>query len=277
MTNVDVEAPFLEKLIVGEGTAAEPIHNIVFKGIEFTGATWLFPSGPDGFAEIQANYMVTGSDGWARQGLGDLVPEGGKPYGAWTKTPGNISFSHDRRIEFIAARSFIWAGRGWNWATARRSNVVEGCVFTDISGNGLELGGVDLPEATGGDLTSDNRIVNNHIYNVAAEYHGGHRDLCRLRPAHHHCSTTSSIISLTPPFRWAGAAGRTRSSKPGVANYSESNLVADNLIFDHMLLLADGGGHLHAGIDRAVPGGGRKDRRQRHPRPVRQRPCHLHG
>jgi hypothetical protein len=239
LAKADVEAPVLEKLIVGEGKALQPIHNIIFKGIEFTGATWLYPSGGNGFSEIQANYMVTGPNGGAMQGLCNLAPNGKCPYGAWTKTPGNISFSIDSNIHFVRCAFAHLGGAGLELGDGSQSDLVEGCVFTDISGSGIELGGVDLPLGEDWQTTRDNHIVNNHVYNIAAEFHGG-IGICvgyaqRTVVAHNqidHLPYTG--ISMG----WGGWPDKIKMA--GQANNSESNLVASNLIFDHMLLLADG-------------------------------------
>lgn len=66
LKTADVEMPVLETLIEGDGTAAAPIDNITFSGLQFSYATWLGPSSPEGFSEIQANYQVTGPDGYSR-------------------------------------------------------------------------------------------------------------------------------------------------------------------------------------------------------------------
>jgi hypothetical protein len=241
LTTADVEVPVLEKLISGDGTESAPIHNIVFKGIQFSYATWLYPCSNEGFSEIQANYMVTGTNGYATQGLGDLVPNGQQPFGAWTKTPGNVSFSYDHWIFFIRDDFVDLGGAGLELGDGSQGDVVEGCVFTDISANGIELGGVDLPEANDAQATRDNQILDNHIYNVAAEFHGGvgidvgyaqntviaHNQLDHL---------PYSGISMG----WGGWPDKIK--RAGVANNSHGNLVEDNLIFDHMQLLCDGGG-----------------------------------
>src|SRR5581483_3329149 len=110
----------------------------------------------------------------------------------------------------------------------------------DISANGIELGGVDLPGASGGQITADNRIANNHIFNVAAEYHGG-VGICvgytqRTKIEHNQIDHQPYTgISLG----WGGWPDKIQ--RAGQANISEEALVADNLIFDHLLLLADGG------------------------------------
>ncbi len=239
LASADVELPVLEKLIDGHGTPDHPVHNIIFRRLEFTGATWLYPSSNEGFSEIQANYMVTGSNGYATQGLCQLAPGGTCPYGAWTKTPGNVSIACGQNIRFEDCVFAHLGGAGLELGGGSQSNVVEGCVFTDISANGLELGGVDLPEASGAAITSDNRIVNNHIYDVAAEYHGGiglcvgyaQRTVIEHNQLDHLPYTGISI-------GWGGWPDKIK--KAGQANFSRDNRIAQNLIFDHMLLLADG-------------------------------------
>src|SRR5581483_1672990 len=239
LAGADVELPVLEKLIDGRGSPDHPIHNIIFRHLEFTGATWLYPSSNEGFSEIQANYMVTGSNGYAVQGLCQLAPGGTCPYGAWTKTPGNVSFAYDQQLQFDDCAFIHLGGAGLELGDGSQSNVVEGCVFTDISANGLELGGVDLPEGSGASITSDNRIVNNHIFNVAAEYPGGiglcvgyaQRTVIEHNQLEHLPYTGISI-------GWGGWPDKIK--KAGQANFSRDNRIAHNLIFDHMLLLADG-------------------------------------
>ena len=95
----DVEAPVLQQLVTGQGTATAPVHDITFAGIQFSYATWLTPSTPEGFSEIQANYTITGPAGYATQGLCQFVSGGTCPYGDWTKLPGNLSFGYDQHIQ----------------------------------------------------------------------------------------------------------------------------------------------------------------------------------
>ena len=159
LATADVEAPVLEKLIDGQGTETAPVHNIVFQGLQFSCATWLYPSSSEGFSEIQANYMVTGTNGYATQGLGDLAPNGKQPFGDWTKTPGNVSFRYDHQIQFLGDAFVHLGGAGLELGDGSQADTVEGCVFTDISANGLELGGVDLPEGNAAQVTRDNQIL----------------------------------------------------------------------------------------------------------------------
>jgi hypothetical protein len=50
-----VVAPALETLVEGAGTTVNPIHHLRFSGITFAYATWLRPSGNEGFAEAQVH------------------------------------------------------------------------------------------------------------------------------------------------------------------------------------------------------------------------------
>jgi Fibronectin type III domain len=240
LATADVEAPRLEKLIDAAGTADHPIHNLIFRGLQFSYATWLFPCGKQGFSEIQANYMVTGERGYAIQGLDDLVPGGLSPFGAWTPTPANVALVCDRNIQFVRDNFVHLGAAGLALGDGSQSDLVRGCVFTDISGNGLDLGNVDLPEANDSMVTRDNTIEDNHLYDLPAEFHGGVA-ICvgyaqRTRIAHNQIDHLPySAISMG----WGGWPDKIK--RPGLANNSQNNVVADNLIFDHMQLLADGG------------------------------------
>ncbi|HUB66999.1 MAG TPA: fibronectin type III domain-containing protein, partial [Candidatus Methylacidiphilales bacterium] len=165
----------------------------------------------------------------------------------WTKASGNVVFAYGRKIRFLGDAFVHLGGAGLELGHGSQSDIVQGSVFTDISGNGLELGGVDLPEASAEQVTRDNKILNNHIYNVAAEFHGGigicvgyaQRTVIQHNQIDHLPYTGISM-------GWGGWPDKIE--KPGVANNSENNLVANNLIFNHMQLLADGGGIYTQGL-----------------------------
>jgi len=247
LATADVEAPVLEQLVVAEGTDQLAIHNIVFSGLQFSYATWLFPSTSEGFSEIQANYTITGADGYATQGWGEFVPGATSPYGAWTKGPANVSLSHDYAIQFLNDDFVHLGAAGLDLGEGSQFDMVQGCVFTDISGNGIDIGGVAHPDATALQTTSDNKVMDCHIYNVANEYHGG-IGICvgysKFTIIEHNQLNDLPYAAIS--MGWGGWPDKI--AKPGVSNYSENALVSDNLIFNHMLLLADGGGIYTQGI-----------------------------
>ncbi|HTU72656.1 MAG TPA: fibronectin type III domain-containing protein [Trebonia sp.] len=248
MARADAEMPLLQTLVSGAGTAAAPVHNLAFHGIQFSYATWLQPSTPEGFSEIQANYTITGADGYATQGLCQFVAGGTCPYGDWTQEPGNIDLSYDQDVQFTDDDFTHLGAAGLRLGDGSQDDTVQGSVFTDISGNGLELGGVDNPEPTAAvQDTTGNQVLDDHFYALPVEYHGGVAiDVgyaTRSLIAHNQIDNTAyTAISLG----WGGWPDKI--DQPATPNYSASNVVADNLISNPMQMLADGGAIYTQGI-----------------------------
>ena len=243
LRHADVEAPVLEKLVDGDG-----VHDIVFSGIQFSYATWLMPSTPEGFSEIQAGYTITGANGFATQGLCQFVDGGTCPYGDWTKEPGNISMRYDQHVQFVDDAFVHLGAAGLDLGDGSQDATVRGNVFTDISGNGLEIGGVDLPlPTTPADHTSGVQVLDNHLYSLPVEYHGGvaidvgyaeHTLIAHNQIDH----TAYTGISLG----WGGWPDKIKVA--ATPNYSNNNTVSQNLITDTMQVLGDGGGIYTQGI-----------------------------
>jgi len=247
LAKADVEAPLLETLIAAEGTADSPVHDLVFSGLQFSYAAWLGASSPEGFSEIQANYTLTGPHAWATQGLCKLVPNGECPYGAWTKMPANVKLHYSQRIQFRGDAFLHLGAAGLDLGDGAQSDSVEACLFSDISGNGVELGGVDKPLAEGADVTHDDRIRNNHIWNIGAEFRGGIGIVVGY--AHHTLIEHNQLDHL--PYAgismgWGGWPDKIKQA--GQSNYSQNNIVAHNRISNFMLVLADGGGIYTQGL-----------------------------
>lgn len=160
----DVELPVLEVLIDGQGSRERPIERIRFEGITFAYATWLGPSGDDGYAADQSGFHLTGDDhaptiiGHARH---------------VTRTPGNVRFLYARRIVFERNRFEHLGGVALDFDTGAQRNHVVGNVFQDVSSAALQMGGVaerDHHPSHRADVTRDNRITNNLIDGTGREY-----------------------------------------------------------------------------------------------------------
>ena len=243
LRTADVEAPVLQQLVTGR-----EVSNITFDGVRFSYATWLTPSTGDGFSEVQANYTMTGQGAYATQGLCQFIPGGTCPYGNWTKEPGNVSFSDDTNITFRDDAFVHLGAAGLDLGDGSQSDTVQGSVFTDISGNGLEIGGVDVPEpTTQAQHTSGVSVLDNHLYGLPVEYHGGvaidvgyaeHTLISHNQIDH----TAYTAISLG----WGGWPDKI--SVAATPNYSNNNTVSDNRITDAMQMLADGGAIYTQGI-----------------------------
>jgi hypothetical protein len=246
MATADVEAPVLEKLVTGNG-----VNHVVFNGIQFSYATWLGSNSGDGFSEIQANYQVTGSDGAASQGLCTVPPPtytlGKCPYAAWTQIPGNVSFTNDQNIQFTNDAFVHLGAAGLALGDGSQHDLVKGDIFTDISGNGIQIGNVDMPTATGSAQTSSNTISDNHVFNLPAEYHGG----IGIDSGYTASDTIShNQIDHTPYTAisqgWGGWPDKEQEAPQ--PNFTHDNKISNNLIFNHMSLLNDGGGIYTQGI-----------------------------
>ncbi|MFJ8358251.1 fibronectin type III domain-containing protein [Streptomyces sp. NPDC093984] len=242
LARADVEAAAAEKLVDGRGTANAPVHDIAFRGLQFSYATWLTPSGPEGFSEIQAGYTITGDKGWATQGLCQYVEGGTCPFASWTKMPGNVSFAHGQRIDFSDDVFAHLGASGLDLGTGSKDSTVSGGIFTDISGNGLEIGGVD-----GQTPASGVQVTNNHLYGLPREYHGGvailngytrHNTIAHNQIDH----VGYSAVSMG----WGGWPDKI--GDPATPNAAHDNEVRDNLIFDYMQMLDDGGGIYTQGL-----------------------------
>jgi hypothetical protein len=91
ITTADVELPILETLIEGQGTVDQPVHNIRFEGLTFSYATWLGPSGSNGYVSDQRGQLLVGS-GHTVNYIGHdqyVVP-----------TPANLPFIFSNNITF---------------------------------------------------------------------------------------------------------------------------------------------------------------------------------
>ncbi len=259
MRRADVEAPVLQTLIRVAGSSGRPVHNLVFSHLQLSFATWLQPGTTTGFSEIQANYTITGRQGYARQGLCHLARhgQGTCPFGAWTKEPGNVELSFDHDIRFLGDRFVHLGAAALDLGAGSQRDTVQACVFTDISGNGVEVGGVDRPEATGAPRTSNIRILDNHLFGFPVEYHGGVAILMGYasdsRIAH---NQIDDIPYAGISAGWGGWPDKVR--RPPVANDSHGNVIAGNLITDFLQTLADGGAIYTQGITGPSMAGGQR-------------------
>jgi len=247
MHTADVEMPVLETLVEADGTAEGPVHDVEFAGIEFAYATWLAPSSDEGFSEIQANYRVTGLDGYSRQGLCTLVPDGRCPYGDWTPEHGNLDFRFAHGVRFAGDTFAHLGGAGLALGDGAQNDVIEDSLFADISGNGVELGGVDAPLAPVAEFTANDRIVNNLFRNIGAEYHGGIPIVVGYaRNALIAHNQIDHVPYAAISMGWGGWPDKIHQA--GQANNSANNVISDNLIHDLMLDLSDGGGIYTQGL-----------------------------
>ena len=187
MSKVDVELPQLEVLLSIGGSYDQPAHDLTFQGLTFSNTSWLGASSSDGYANQQTGAFISGPK--------SQYPEFEATRPAWHQMPAavqvsaakNISFTRDR---FVALGE-VGLGIG-NDDNAHLSKVglgadtinVVGCVFTQIAGGAIVIGGIQAKaHHPGGDVAlsaltaSQTRMIDqnitikdNLVHDVAIDY-----------------------------------------------------------------------------------------------------------
>jgi hypothetical protein len=237
MNTALVEAPSLQTLLSGTGTAAAPLTNVIVRGLTFSYGGWLGPDAPDGFSDVQATYHITGTNAWpqAEGGCDYTNPPGTCPYGAFTQTPSNVSFDNAQGLT-LERNTFAHLGAGGLFIGPSTSNTtVNANVFDDISGNGLAIGDVqDNDPADPSVLPTNTTVTNNWVTEVGEDYKGAvgiFQGYARNSLIQHNQINDVPYSGISVGWNWG------RSSSPATGN-----VVRANLIFNHMQYLTDGGG-----------------------------------
>jgi hypothetical protein len=248
LASADVEAPSLSTLVASDGNPSAEVSHIGFIGIQFSYANYTVSNTGTGFSDLQATYQITGSKGYATQGLCQFVSGGGCPYGSWTKMPAGVRFTYNRNVHFDHDYFVHMGAGGLDLGDGSQNDTVTACVFTDISGNGLDVGGVDIPQPTSAAAHTTGIVVkDSHFYNTSAEYHGGVAiDVGYVEKSTFTHNQIDHVPYTAISIGWGGWPDKIK--QPAQPNYSNNNAVSNNLIFDHMSLLGDGGAVYTNGI-----------------------------
>ena len=87
-----VLAPALQSLVTVQGSLGNPVRDLTLSGLQFAYTTWTQPDTDQGFAEMQADWTLTGSRASSSQGTCTYsTPAGTCPYASWTRTPAPCS------------------------------------------------------------------------------------------------------------------------------------------------------------------------------------------
>ena len=137
MTHAKVFVPAIETLVRVEGSLDAPATNIQFKGITFAYTTWLRPS-QQGHVPLQAGMYLLDAKKLSpkgtpyHKGLDNLAWIGRPPAAISVKNAGHVSFENCT-FEHLASA-------GLDFESGTHDDLVEGCVFRDVGGNGIQIG-----------------------------------------------------------------------------------------------------------------------------------------
>jgi hypothetical protein len=164
LRTADVELPVRRRLLEGNGSAAKPIADLEFRGLTFAYATWLQPSGENGYVSDQGGFHLVGDDHEPNTIGHDPHDEA---------TPGNVSFRYARGVRFVGDRFAHLGAVGLALGTGSRHNLVRGSTFTDVGSSALQLSGIsaaDHAPKSAAQTSAGNTIAGNLISHVAWEY-----------------------------------------------------------------------------------------------------------
>jgi hypothetical protein len=164
LRTADVELPVLQALVRGEGGAEKPIRNIEFRGLTFAYATWLQPSGENGYVSDQGGFHLVG-EGHEPNTIGHDPND--------VATPGNVSIRFGRNVRFIGNRFEHLGAVGLALATGSQHTLVRSNIFTDVGSSALTLSGISAADhnpATPGQRSIGNTIAANLISEVGWGY-----------------------------------------------------------------------------------------------------------
>ena len=139
MQEAEVIVPAVETLVRVEGTLDRPVCHIRFEKIIFSYTTWMRPS-EKGHIPLQAGMYLT--DGYRidpkmqRDYLNHPLDNQG-----WLGRPAAaVRVAAAKQIDFERCRFEHLGSTGLDYEEAVQGGVVRGCLFRDISGNGLLVG-----------------------------------------------------------------------------------------------------------------------------------------
>ncbi|HEY0946623.1 MAG TPA: right-handed parallel beta-helix repeat-containing protein [Opitutaceae bacterium] len=137
LTGDPAVVPALETLVRIEGTVDRPVAHVQLRGISFQHAAWTRPS-VAGHVPLQAGmYLIEAYK---------LTPKGTPDWRSldnqgWVgRMPAGVTVSGAHHTRFERCRFEHMAASGLDYVGATHDGTIEGCVFRDLGGNGLQLG-----------------------------------------------------------------------------------------------------------------------------------------
>ncbi len=164
-TEMDVELPVLETLLVATGDAAEPVQHLCFENLQFMYATWLGPNSSDGYALDQSGFHLKGP-GHKNNDIGHDPDAVG--------IPGNVEMQYAQHITFEDNTFARLGAVALHFGTGSQNNNIVNNHFYNVSAAAIQLGGIaeqDHHPSQPSQLTSDNRIANNLIEYAGQEFY----------------------------------------------------------------------------------------------------------
>ncbi|MDH2393806.1 right-handed parallel beta-helix repeat-containing protein, partial [Streptomyces sp. HNM0663] len=216
------------KLVDGAGTTTAPLHNVQFDGLTFSYDNWVEPNSEGGYPDFQGGaifrYSPNGDD-WDDRNY---------------QTPAGVSFSLATNIVVKNSTFTHMANAGLAFGRGSQNNIIDHNTFTDISGNGINLGGIlkaDHHPTDPVNIVKNNVISNNTLTRVGAEYRDNPAifvGYAQGTDVQHNTMHDLPYTGISMGWGW----GYIDTMGTPVA---KANVVRGNLIYDFMKTVPDGG------------------------------------
>jgi hypothetical protein len=196
---------------------------------------------------MQADWTLTGYGASNSQGTCQYsTPHGTCPYASWTRTPGAVVLSAAHNVTIENDVFTHLGGAGLDVEYGSQNDTVLGNDFTDISATAIQLGSTNdpLPADVGAgndEINAYDTITDNYIHNVAIEYLGGVG--IWVGYAQHALISHNQIDDVPYTAISIGWAGwHSNFANPDTdPNVNSFNVISDNLMYNYMQTLGDGG------------------------------------
>jgi regulation of enolase protein 1 (concanavalin A-like superfamily) len=244
MTSVDAEVGDLTTLVALNGTEASPVTGISFSGVTFENTTWPQVSGTTGYAEAQADLEFSSESCAADWSSASFVtPTGGAsinglPYGSCAETmPSAVEVHAGRNLTFSGDDFTQLGTAGITLDGGSQSDSVTGNAFTDVGGNGIQIGSVSTPNQSDANLIdSSDTVEDNFINHAADEYQGGvgiWAGYTKNLSIEHNDIENAAYTGISLGWGWG--------SQDTLPSIDDDNQVIDNFIDTDKLDRQDGG------------------------------------
>lgn len=175
MASAKVTVPVLENLVEIKGTIDSPVHDVKFKGISFQYSNWLRPS-QQGHVPLQAGMYLLDAYKLKTPGTPNQASLENQAWVGRPRAAVEVNFANNTIFESCSFEHL--SSTGLDLYKGTNNNKVQGNLFKDIGGNGINLGvfseeafEAHLPLQVKDDreVCSNELIADNLITNVANE------------------------------------------------------------------------------------------------------------
>jgi hypothetical protein len=154
--------PTTEALIEAKG-----VHGIKYSNIVFEHTTWMRPSSPLGFVDVQSGYCLTCPNEEIDHCLDCSLSK------HFEATPAALRFSSSSNVTFTQCTFRHLGSNALSFSLGSQGNLVDRSEFYDLSASAIAIGNRTNPiRPNSADWDLENTVIDSSIHHIAREYRG---------------------------------------------------------------------------------------------------------